>query len=52
LGDDVKLYISDADLSQAGAVFVHRLQAIEPAASPRVGLDERRAGGAGRPHAS
>ena len=30
VGDEVKLWISDADLSQAGAVFVHRLQAIDP----------------------
>jgi len=30
IGDDVKLYISDADLSQAGAVFVHRLQVLDP----------------------
>jgi len=30
VGDEVRLYISDADLSQAGAVFVHRLQAIDP----------------------
>ena len=30
VGDEVKLYISDADLSQAGAVFVHRLQVLDP----------------------
>jgi uncharacterized protein YndB with AHSA1/START domain len=30
IGEDVKLYISDAGLSQAGAVFVHRLQAFDP----------------------
>ena len=30
VGDEVKLWISDADLSQAGAVFVHRLQVIDP----------------------
>jgi uncharacterized protein YndB with AHSA1/START domain len=30
IGEDVKLYISDADLSQAGAVFVHRLQVFDP----------------------
>jgi uncharacterized protein YndB with AHSA1/START domain len=30
IGDDVKLYISDAELSQAGAVFVHRLQVFDP----------------------
>jgi hypothetical protein len=30
VGDEVRLWISDADLSQAGAVFVHRLQAIDP----------------------
>jgi uncharacterized protein YndB with AHSA1/START domain len=30
IGDEVKLWISDADLAQAGAVFVHRLQAIDP----------------------
>jgi uncharacterized protein YndB with AHSA1/START domain len=30
VGDEVKLWISNADLSQAGAIFVHRLQAIDP----------------------
>ena len=30
VGDEVRLHISDADLSQAGAVFVHRLQIFDP----------------------
>jgi hypothetical protein len=30
IGDEVRLWISDADLAQAGAVFVHRLQVFDP----------------------
>ena len=51
IGDDVKLYISDADLSRWCRLRAP-VAGDRPAASPRVGLDERRAGGAGRPHAS